>query len=836
MPSLAWAQEGGVHDGGGDSTDGDDPSSMSADQIFKRMFGKDRPPAASGRYPVIVDGMNSGEAMVDPNGRGSISSDFLKARIEPLLLPDAVSEMRGAYGSVQVSFETLRALGYEVRFDAGQLVLVISVPMVKRSARILPLNPPHINSTVSFAEQADLSAYASFRGGFDVVQRSRDGKGVSGFATDLDLGVNVNGIFAQARIRYDESAKRRLSRGDVRITYDDVSSLVRYELGDLSVNRRPFQVGPRIAGFSAYREYRINPYLDYRTSGEKAFELDTASRVEVVVNGVPVRTFSLSSGRYLLRDLPLVSSATNDVELRITGASGEQRLITFPAFTDIDLLDVGRTEFAVNAGLPYRDRDGVRSYDSSNFNLMGFFRRGFNQTLTAGLSLEADKDIALLGGEVSWASPIGTFNVNGSFDMRHAGVDSASISVQYALRSADYVRGSFADAQIILTGKDFRTLDRIIGGPPSSIFARARAGTTLSESLRVQVTGSYERVRDPQAGERWTVGGSAFRQIGRISLTGSLDYEKDRGRTGLVGRLSLFIPLGRGTLSSNFVSRDGAMRLDYVHPPAAGVGSFGYAAGAERRDGADRQYARASYVGNRFDASLEQTRTASRGDVDVRTGVSFGSAIVMADGMFAISRPISSSFAIVGKGKGVSDRLAIEPRSGLGGMDVRYSAFADALGPGVVPDLPSYYERQIEAGTLPGPGGGTPIGEVFNIKPGLRSGYRLMVGSTNPAVSMLGILIDRNAKLLSMASGEMRKVGASPDAPSALVFTNASGRFFAEGLEPGAHYDVVMSSGGDPERFMIKVPSEVSGIWRPVTGFAPLHQKSAGEGANDASK
>lgn len=791
---------------------------MSEDEIFKRMFGKERPPISTGRYVVIVDGMNVGDAEIDPSEDGSISSDFLRRVVAPVLLRDASVEFASATSGTRTRFVDLRRIGYEVRFDRSELALVLGVPMSKRTARVLPLNRPAKRGNVAFEEQADVSAYVSMRGGFDVVEVAPRDRGVGRFATDVDLGLNVRGVVAQARLRYDAEADRRFSRGDVRLTYDDLESLVRYELGDLTVNRRPYQIAPRIAGIAVYREYRIDPYIDYRTTGERGFELENAASVEIVVNGSPVRTFSLSAGRYNLRDLPLVSSATNDVEIRIREASGATRVIAFPAFTDIDLLDVGRTEFAVNAGVPYRDRDGVRVYDDGNFNLMAFYRRGMSSTLTLGASIEADKDLALVGSEISWASPVGTFNVNAGIDMRNPGLDSSRVSLLYAWRDAAMTRS--LDAQVVLTGRDYRTLDGLFSGRPSSVFAQARYGQTISPDLRFQLGGSYERVRDERAGERWSIGGALIKQIGPLSLGASVDYQRDRGKAETIGRLSLFVPLGGGALSSSYQTRENAVRVDYNRITPAGVGSFGYYLGAERRDGADRQFARATYVGNRFEATVDQSRSASRGQSDVRTGVSFGTAIVMADGAFGWSRPVSNSFAIVENASPVDAKLAVEPRTGLGGSNVRYSAFADALGPAVVPDLPPYYDRPIEVQSPDAPVGSGLGAQIYQLKPGFRSGYRLKVGQGQGSVSALGVLVGRAGRPVAMATGEVRRAGALDDEATMLLFTNGAGRFFVEGLKPGERYSATVSLGVRTASFAIDVPADAVGIWKPAADIA----------------
>lgn len=814
-----------VAEGGGDVSDAQpstpspplvqDINSLSQEEIFRRMFGKERPPVIAGRYAVVLDGMNAGEALIDPSGDGWIDGPFVKRLVSSVLLPESMAGFEAISNSPRVSFNTLRDFGLSVDFDQGQLVLMLGIPMSIRTAMILPLNPPRVASSVEFIEQADISSYLSVRGGVDLIEKSNTDTGFSGLAADFDFVLNVKGVVAQSRFRYDKDARKPWFRGDTRITYDDVDSLVRYEAGDLSVARRPYQLAPRIAGLAAFREYRINPYLNFRASPERGFEIESSSRIEVLVNGSPIRTFSLSPGRYLLRDLPLVTSATNDVQIRITSASGQQEVVSFPAFAAIDLLQPGRNEFAMNVGVPYRDSDGVRDYITDNFNVMGFYRRGISQTLTLGGSIEADKNIAVIGTEVAWASPFGTFDFNAAMDVRNAGLSSSRLSMQYAWRDADLDRGRGIDAIVVLTGEDFRTLDGIFGSAPSSIYAQVRMGQALSRDLRVQLGGTFERVRDPEPGDRWSVGASVLKQLKRMSIGASLDYQQDRGRSEAIARVSMFIPLGSGALAANYSSRDNAARIEYNQVAAAGVGSFGYNLGIERRDGGDRQFARASYVGNRFEATIDQSRTSSNGSSDIRTGFAVGSALVMADGAFALSRPITNSFAIVENASDVKTRLAVEPRSGLGAMDVRYSAFSGTLGPAVVPDLPPYFERPIEVNAPDAPAGSGIGGDVFNLRPGFRSGYRLRVGAGQGSVSALGILNSKSGAPIGLVSGEVRKAGADPESPPGILFTNSAGRFIVEGLEAGASYEAIVTVEGKPVRFDITVPTEAMGIWRP---------------------
>lgn len=816
-----------------DGTDGqvasDDPATMSSDEIFRRMFGQAPPPVTANRFTVLIDGLNEGEAMIDPGEDGWIESGFLDRAVLPLLLPDAANALRPLLASERVSFSSLQDLSYEVTFDRRDLVLSLGIPFELRGERVVLLSRRPRSTVVDTIPQADFSAFVSVRGGLDWIQQSpADGTGLSGFVADIDAAINVKGVVLEGEFRFDEDAPgRRFSRRDVRLTYDDVDSLVRYEAGDLSIGSRPYQSAPDMAGFAAYREFRIDPYLDPRPVGERGLILERAARVEVIVNGARARTVDLPAGRYSLRDFPIVPSAINDVEFVITYASGEVERVVFPAFTTIDLLEEGRSEFAVNVGVPYDDIDDVRRYDTGNFNLVGFYRKGITSTLTAGASIEADKDILVVGGEASWASPFGSIGMTLSNDLRSPGLESGRFSLQYNYLSTDPFSGMSIDGLLILTGDEYRTLDRLFGGSASRVYASGRVSRVLDPKTRVQVGGSYtlSSERD-ETGERvgtWTASAAVTRQFGPVNVTGGMDWSTggDRG-SELVGRVSLFVPLGRHSASASYVSRDNVIRADVRRSARSAVGGFGYSAGFQRSDSGDQQYVRANYIGNRFEAAAEQMRIRSGGETDIRTGIAFGTALVTAGGRVALSRPVENGFAIIGNGTDVDARLAIEPRSSPLGGDREYAAYSDFLGPGVIPDLPAYFVRRIEVEASDAPAGTGLGGEVFMLKPGYRAGYALEVGSEGGTVSALGVLVRPDGSPAGMLSGSVRRVDrldpdgvetSETDAPG-LFFTNGGGRFFLEGLDPGVRYEILVDDGEGPQRFILTPRDDAFGIWR----------------------
>lgn len=792
------------------------------DALFRQVFGNDRPAPAAGEYAVLVDDINVGDYRITPgkSTEGSIDASLVRNALLPIALPELGTKLKAISQKPIVQFEELRAVGLEVAFDPGQLVLRIRVPTSLRNVRELALRTARRRQDIEYADQAVVSAYASFRAGVDVIaQTTTRDRGFSGKAADIDVGANLFGVAAQARFRYDERRRNSWSRSDIRLTYDDVSRLIRYELGDLSVGRRPFQLAPRMAGISAYREYPIDPYRNIRPTSEQGFELDRPARVEIVLNGVPTRSFDLPAGRFSLRDFPLVPSAANDIELRITYATGEVQIISFPAFYDIELLSPGLVDFALNLGVPYQDDDRGRVYDDGNYNLLGYVRYGLSDTLTIGANIEGDRDFNLVGAEAIWASPIGSFALNVGTNVNNLGLSSSRLALQYAWRDANAQTGRSIDALLTITGEDYRSLNQIFGSNLITMSASLRAGQMINDRMRVQGYGGFEEVRG--FGSRYYVGANLSYQLPWGSLAIGGEYRKSPEETGPVFRASLSVPLGRGALNASYTTQNNAARVEYNRLAALGVGAIGMSAGIEHRDDFDRQFARMTYIGNRFEASADLTRsTGQGGQHDLRTGLSFGSSVVMADGVFAIGRPISNSFALVDLVSDAADyQIAVEPRQGFGSTTTRYTAYSGALGPAVIPNLPAYFDRTIQVDAPSAPAGTSVGGQVFVVRPGYRSGFKLLVGSENNA-SLIGTLVDKVGKPVGFASGQARKVGGDETDEPLLVFTNSSGRFFLENVAAGAAYELTVTAGEVSTRTTINVPAETVGIYRieqPIT-------------------
>ena len=146
----------------------------------------------------------------------------------------------------------------------------------------------------------------------------------------------------------------------------------------------------------------------------------------------------------------------------------------------------------------------------------------------------------------------------------------------------------------------------------------------------------------------------------------------------------------------------------------------------------------------------------------------------------------------------------------------------DVLGPAVVNTLPHYahVNLPVDADKLPV---GYSLGKgSFDVVSPYRAGYALEVGSAS-SVSAYGTLETANGEPVALLSGTAKlEDGRGQDV---AIFTNAAGRFGAEGLAPG-RWVIEMLSDGPPIRFALVIPKGSKGLFKAGT----LKPVASGEG------
>ncbi|AKM06397.1 hypothetical protein [Pelagerythrobacter marensis] len=817
--AIGSQQTGGSREDTAEGESGTGPSdepvdNRSIDDIYREVFGSDRPVLASDEYVVRLNGINVGTFRLQPPepqaGGGWIEGQFIETMITPNLIPEMVARFEGFGASEQVSFASLRASGLDVAFDRQRLVLEVGLPPQMRNRQLINLRARARQGSLDHVERAHISGYLNIRAGIDLLEDSRvRNPGVDRRAIDLDAALRFGPFVLEGEIDFDDRrTERRWRRNDVLLSYDDRDSLVRYEVGDLSIGRRPFQGSPRIAGAAAFRKFSINPYLNYRPVTSRDFELEQGARVEVFVNNLPLRTIDLPSGRYRLQDFSLIPSAINDIRLLVTYPSGRVEELLFPAFYDFELLDEGIRDFGVNVGVPYTVQNGRRDYDFGNYNILAYYRQGLTETLTGGASVEADETFVTLGVEAIWASPIGTFALNAGNDIRNPGPDSGLVTLQYRWRDADRDRDRTIDAFVQLSGREYRTLDQIFGDNLIQTQARIRVGQYVKDTIRAQLFAGYETYH-PDIPTSYSVGLSLTGSFGRFQLGGSLEYRRDGDSSGLVGQISFTTSFGKTSVLGSYSTEENSMRAQFTRIEPYGIGAITAGGTVERTDRRDRESLRLGYVGNRFEAGVQQFANnylTDDADASLVTEFRLGTALVMADGHFALSRPVSNSFAIF---TGEGGDIAVDPQTRLGSVESRYIARSGGLGAAVVNNMTPYYNRVIRVDSEDASQVSSVANNLFVLNPDYRSGYSIALEETG-GVAIIGNLVDIEGNPVDLAVGTYRVAGRQDDGEPQNIFTNRNGRFYIDDIEPGDEIEITLP--GENGVYRIEVPNDALGL------------------------
>lgn len=764
-------------------------SEASTEEIFEAMFGRKPEPAARLKYPVIVLGVNLGDIEVLPAkapGETEIDSDALVAMLGPMLVDERLSELAATVaGRTTLTTAELRSLGYEAEFNQAELSLAVDVPVEFRTIVPIPLQrrrqPIVLADTL---QQASTSLIANAFAGTTYIHESMsDVRGFDATQINLDFALNHKGVVFETGLRYSEAARDPLVLSDTRLTYDLVDPMVRLEAGDLTVPTSGLQGNPSIAGIASFRNFNLQPDADFRTNPSQQFELQRPARVSVYINGQFVRELRLPSGRYNLTDLPLRTSAGNDVTLEILYDTGEIERVIFSAFYDFNLLKRGVSEFALNAGPRSEIRSGRREYDTDNIAFSGFYRLGVSDRLTFGGNAQLDANLINVGMESLYATGLGSVGLLANYSDHDEGQGGA-VTGLYRLGGKDPKRQLVLDVQARFQDRDFLAL----GARPNSTRFKYDTAFRLSgnanDKLRLQLSAGF-RQRYENNAEEYSMTFTANRRVGRGALGGSIRYDDLDGRGEWSAGISYSIRFGPGALQLGHETRRNATRASFGYQPNDGVNSLGYDIAYTRQSSLDELRAGVGYVGNRIDGRIEQRvaqamAEGSLGDENF-TSLFLGSAFVYADGLAAISRPVIDSYAIFKTRPGADMfDLAVDPTSSVFGSGRSYSAKSSMLGPAVLTDLQSYYPRtvQVEAPDAPA---GTSIGtETYSFRPGFRSGYVVEVG-TDRNVSVVGVLVDINGQIVPYAAG----YAITSDGERRPTFSNAGGRFFVDGLKGG---------------------------------------------------
>lgn len=632
--------------------------------------------------------------------------------------------------------------------------------------------------------------------------------------TLMDGAAHYRGFTLEGESSLDEAQGFR--RLGTRIVHDDIDNLLRFHAGDILTGSTGFQNNEELLGLSVRRSFaELNPGASVRSTGAQSFRLDQPSRVDVFVNGNLRRTLNLQPGNYNLEDLGFTGGG-NEVRLVIEDDTGRRSTLDLTVFFDSTLLAPGVTEFGLAGGIRSELRADARSYFENEPVVSGFLRHGLSNALTFGANAQADHLGGLVGGEATFATPVGAFSLEAAYSREWDNGSGYGLNLDYTL--SGFRLHDEDDSNRRLAVSIEYQLDELfaLGGARSSLSDYrfvASYSQTILDTYRLSFSGSTDIGGDTSNRSDFSTSLSGPFLISGMSFAATLGHTKGYSNfNGIYGLLSLSIDLGPGRRASgSFDSRDTRLQTNYVKSMPDEIGAVDYNVRAITDEGQNTLFGSIHYTGNRVElqADHEVASKAYYSEVQTnRTVVRANTALVFAGSTLTLSRPVREGFAIIEHHPTIADNeLVIDPNSDL----KRYES--DFFGPAVLNDLSAYSHRSISIDVMDLPIGYDLGAAAFDVTPRYKAGYAFTVGS-DYSVTLVATMLDKDGKPVPLLSGAAREEGNAARSP-VQVFTNREGRLVAQGLRPGRW--VIELGEHDKLRYVTDIPQGTEGVIRLAT-------------------
>lgn len=706
----------------------------------------------------------------------------IRGTLRDLLAPERFSQLPTNNAPVPVTL--LRAAGIQTRFDFQNLTVDLVIPAeFKREQVVNLVGTPNVRA-VNATPPAGFSAYMNVRGGLDYVESSDvNSTGFSKPQVAFENAFNFSGLVLENETAINPAPDKAWEKRDTRLIFDDPAHRIRYTAGDLNYPVAGLQGFIPMLGLSIARENSLQRYRVISPLGQSSFFLKQDSKVEVILNGNVVQTLQLAAGPQQIRNFPLTGGA-NNVVLRITDPVGRVEYINATLFYDPGLLKAGESEFSYAAGFPgiTDPQSPFYQYDAHPAGSV-FHRWGLTDRLTLGANAQATEDTQQAGAEAVFSALGGTVNINLAgtrdrwLDYGHAE------QLQYHYYPSR--EGALADSVFSVSAMHQSSaytppvaLSTSVAHPDLWDF-QARYSQRLSDHWSAGV-GYTHQLADDNTQLR-TCNLIAGYHDRRVSVDVSLNHNAgSASREEWTAFLNFRISFEPGhTVFASYDSDTHSSRAEWHYTPPNNIESVGVTLGVQHADAQSDFYGDVQYWGRRAELVLSQNSLTTG---ENSTSLRWGTALVYAEGQFAVSRPIQDSFAIVRSSGALREDggVGVQPQGGV------YQAREDFLGPAVVPQISSYYPLHLTIEPL------SPEAEFdsqqgdFLLSPTYRSGTVIHVG--RPA------MVDATATLLwpdgQPAALQVWTVTA-PDGTTSECVSDRAGIAYFGGLSPGTYQAMI---------------------------------------------
>lgn len=695
----------------------------------------------------------------------------------------------------------------KIVFDEAALEVRIHVPpelRAPRSSSMFRYSLAELDAPTN--DRSFVSSFVNINAS-DVIRSEGSGykDGRDPLNVHLDSGTRLGRIVIDASGRYTEKRDNSdqtpaFMREDVRAVTDFERSKLRLQAGDLNYPVKGFQLYRPMGGVALFTQFSLDPSHLTLPGGNYEVYLARPSKVMVFINEQMIQLLDLPAGRHNLRDFPF-NSGLNDLRLEITDDMGRTEVQHYTYFSAADLLKPGLNEVTYAIGQPSHDNLDERTYDSHATTISASHRRGFTQWMTLGMNFQHDPLQTIAGLESLFSTKIGYFSFEPAYSVNAGQPGGYAGRLRYVMQEYIGKEKSNRFTALEVTSKSPYFAQLGIREPRNYEAAKIQATHTRAISKRANLTLSSSLQFNRDLGTGANLGNSfslnlgvAHRWANGLSTNFSFRHTSTAGASdeiAVMGFLVWAFTEERQFVTSSYDSGSDSARADWTYQPSLGVGGFTTQANVQKKASSKSYGGVVDYVGNRarlsasHDVELpvaDDTQPAGTPRKSINTtNLRAGTAIVFAGGHFALSRPVTDSFAVLYPLANLrGQNVKVNPQ-----MDESYLAQTDWLGPAVTPELSSYSLTSIQLGQKNLKTGTALPHDHFLIRPAYRSGYAIAIGS-DATVYLTTTLLVEEGKPGSMLAGQAFYLDDTSKEP-VTVFTNRAGLLRSEGFRPGRY-------------------------------------------------
>ena len=690
-------------------------------------------------------------------------------------------------GARYVSLRVLPGLTYAL--DADRLVLSIRAePRHLAHRQVLDLGPRRSTDVLRPQPAGSFLNYNFTHTRLEGAGEALDAAG--------ELGVRFGEyLFSTDGYSFEDpfTGQRRNARLSTSLVRDRRDTLQRLVLGDFfTVQPSPLGSSLRLGGVSLSRRFSIDPYYVRFPGQVVAGTAALPSELFVYSNGVLVRRERIGPGGFELQNL-VNAPGLQTTEVVVRDVLGNEQRIVDPFYYSDSLLRPGLDEYSFDAGVERR-QFGLRSGDYGKPGMAAFYRRGLTPGITLGGHAEALDGRHTLASTATFG--IGFFGVTSLSLGTGRGARGAgnAFSAAHAFHSARWS----ANAALRMEERNFGRASPEVTGTRRYDFAAALSyALTAGSGVSLGVT-SAAPWEGPAA--RSTALGYRMRATRDVYLSATARHVSGAQKLDeLVVTLSWYFDVGGQRNLASLQGRkagddSGALlQLSGGNPEGEGV-LYRFNAESREENGVSRSMVNPAVQWNTRRAVLRAESFRDSAVANERTQLAVQGGIAAVGGEWALSRPITDSFAIVKVGSVPGVRVYANNQP---------VGTTDASGTVFVPRLASYFENPVAIEDRDLPLNYLVPRARFIVSPALRS----------------GVLLDFNARAISAVAGRLVVRGQDATRPFGdaqgdvtvagerrELLTSRDGSFYLEQMTPG-RYEGQASRSGMLCRFTLHVPA-----------------------------